>query len=84
VAAHPGDGHGVQGAVEVAVAAAVEAVPDPLAAAGFQRGGAGEGGFVAGPAAVRPADERLSGGDRADARLGEQRRPGGVLGDQGE
>jgi hypothetical protein len=79
VAAQPGDGDGVQGSVE--------AVPDPLPAAGFQRGGAGErgeGGLVADPAAVGPADEQLGGGDRADAGFGEQRRPGRMLFDQGE
>ena len=87
VAAHPGDGDGVQGPVEVAVAAAVESVSGPLPAAGFQRGGAGqggEGGLAADPAAVGPADEQLRGDDGADAGLGEQGRPGRVLFEQGE
>src|SRR5436190_16218230 len=47
--------HGVQGAVELAVAAAAEAVPDRLAARGRQRGDAGEaveGGFGADAIAV--------------------------------
>ena len=82
VAAHPGDRDGVQGAVEVAVAAAVEPVPGPLSAAGLQRGDAGEGGeggFVADPAAVGPADQQLRSDDGADAGFGEQRRAGGVL-----
>ena len=44
MASHPGDGDGVQSAVECSVAAAVEAVPGALSAAGFERGHAGEGG----------------------------------------
>ena len=73
VAAHACDGDGVQGPVEVAVAAAVEAMSGSLAAAGFKRGDAGESGacgFVTDPAAVGPADEQLGGGDGADAGLG--------------
>lgn len=57
VAAQSGDGHGVQRAVEVAVAAAVETVSSALTAAGFERGDAsprGERCLVAHPAAVRP------------------------------
>ena len=87
VAAHPGDGDGVQGAVEVAVAAAVESVTGALAAAGFERRDAGQGGecgFVADPSAVGPADQQLGGDDRSDAGFGEQRRPGRVLLDQVE
>jgi hypothetical protein len=66
---------GVEGAVELAVAAAVESVADGLAGAGRDRGGAGEaseGGLVADPAGVRPGDDQLGGADRADAGLGEQ------------
>ena len=85
VASHPGDRDGVQGAVQRSVAAAVEAVPRALAAAGLDRGDAGQGGergFVADASVVRPADQQLRGDDWADARLGEQRRPGRVLLDQ--
>ena len=87
MAAHPGDGDGVQGAVEAAVAAAVEAVAGALTAAGFQRGDAGEGGeggFVADASAVGPADQQLRGDDGADTGFGEQGRSGGVLLDRVE
>jgi hypothetical protein len=65
----------VQGAVEPAVAAAVEAVADGLAGAGLKRGDAGEtgeGGLAAQPAGMRPGDEQLRGRDRPDAWLSEQ------------
>src|SRR5437870_5577278 len=65
----------VQGAVELAVAAAAEPMSDRLAARGRQRGDAGEtreAGFRADAVAVRPGDDQLRGDDRADARLVEQ------------
>ena len=67
----------MEGAVELAVAAAAEAVPGGLAAGGgdgCDAGEAGEAGFGAEPAAVRPGDDQLGGDDRADAGLVEQRR----------
>jgi len=70
------------GAVEVAVAAAVEAVAGGAAAAGGDGVGAGEGGeggLVAAASGVRPGDEGLGGGDRADAVFSEQ--AGGEVGD---
>src|SRR4051812_42773913 len=74
-AAHPDHGDGVDGAVERAVAAAVEPVAHGAAAAGLQRAGAGqrgERGVVAASTGVGEADDGLGGGDRADAAaLGE-------------
>ena len=66
----------VQGAVELAVAAAAEPVPGGLAARGRHRrdaGESGEGRLGAQPAAVRPGDDHLRGDDRADPRLVQQR-----------
>jgi hypothetical protein len=66
----------VQGAVELAVAAAVQAVADDLSGGGGDRGGAGErgeGGLGAEAAAMRPRAEELGSADHTDARLGEQR-----------
>jgi hypothetical protein len=62
----------VQGAVELAVAAAVEAVAGDLARAGGDGRGAavaGEGGLVVEATAVRPGDQELGGRDRTNARL---------------
>src|SRR4051794_11317428 len=83
-AAHPDHGDGVDGAVERAVAAAVEPVAHGAAAAGLQRAGAGqrgERGVVAASTGVGEADDGLGGGDRADAAaLGE---PGSeIVGDR--
>ena len=67
----------VEGAVELAVAAAVEAVADGLAGGGGDRGGAGEAGegSLAGePSVVRPGEHDLRGQERADAGLVEQLR----------
>jgi hypothetical protein len=67
----------VQCAVELAVAAAVEAVADRLSGGGGDRcaaGEAGEGGFASDPAAVRPGEHDLRGRGRADAGLIEQLR----------
>src|SRR5437667_5735873 len=67
---------GVQGAVELPVAAAAESVPCRLAAGGGDRGDASEAsesGLGAQPAAMRPGDDQLRGDDRADAWLVEQR-----------
>ena len=67
----------MQGAVEVAVAAAVEPVTDDAAAAGGDRAGAGERGvcgIVAAAARVGPGHDRLCGADRADAAFGQQLR----------
>ena len=75
----------MEGAVELAVAAAAEPVPDRLAAGGGDRCDAGEpceGGFGADAAVVRPADDQLGGDDRADAGLVEQ--PGCERPDVGE
>jgi len=69
-AAHAGQGDGVYGPVQCSVAAAVEPVPGPLAAAGCQRAGTGEGGeggVVAHSAGVGEADHGLGGADRSDA-----------------
>jgi hypothetical protein len=55
-AADPDDRDRVQGPVQCAVSAVVEAVPGALAAAGFQRcdsGQRGEGGFASDPSGVR-------------------------------
>jgi hypothetical protein len=48
VAADLGDGHDVQGAVELAVAGAAEPVADHVAGGHLDRGDAGEGGEVCG------------------------------------
>ncbi|GEL18363.1 hypothetical protein PA7_22000 [Pseudonocardia asaccharolytica DSM 44247 = NBRC 16224] len=65
----------MQGAVELAVAGAVEPVPDRFAAAGrdgCDPGEGGEGGFVAQPAGVGPGHQELGGGDGTDAGQLEQ------------
>ena len=65
----------VQGAVELAVAAAAESVPLSLAAGGgdgCDAGEAGEAGLGAEPAWVRPGDDQLGGDDRSDARFVER------------
>ena len=70
----------MQGPVELSVAAAVESVPDGVAAAGGDGGDAGEGGecgLAADPAGVGPGDEELGGGDHADAGQVEQFGAGG-------
>ncbi len=68
----------MQGSVGLAVAAAVQAVPDDLSGGGWDRRGAGErgvGGLGSEAASMRPGAEELGGADHADARLGAQRRP---------
>jgi hypothetical protein len=70
VEAEPGLDDDVEGAVELAVAAAVEPVPDGVARGGLLRGDAGEGGeggLRSDPAVVGvgAADDR--GGDGSDA-----------------
>lgn len=65
----------MEGAVESAIAAAVEPVADDLSGAGRDRGDAGEageGGLVFESAGVRPGDEDGGGADRTDAALFEQ------------
>jgi len=65
----------VQGAVEFAVAASVEAVADRLAGGGGDRCGAGEpseSGFGVDAAIVRPGKHELGGGVWSDAGLVEQ------------
>ena len=60
----------MDGAVQCPVAAAVEPVPDGLAAAGRDRAGAGEGGergLAAAPAGVGEAHDGLGRADRPDA-----------------
>ena len=67
------DGDGVDGVVDLAVAAAVESVSDGLARGGRQRGGsvaAGEGCLVLEAGGV--AGEQLGGRDRPDPGLVEQ------------
>jgi hypothetical protein len=67
--------HRVQGAVELAVATAAEAVPDRLTARGGQRGDAGEtgkAGFRADAVVVGPGDDQLCGDDWSDAGFVEQ------------
>ena len=70
-----GEDDRVQGAVELAVAAAVEAVADGLAGGGGDRRGPAEHrerGVAAQAAGVRPGAEQLRGADRPDADLVEQ------------
>ncbi len=60
--ASAGDEDHVQGAVELAIAAAVEAVADRLARRGGDRcaaSEASEGGLASDPALVRPGDDEL-------------------------
>jgi len=69
-AAHPAHRDGVDGPVQRPVAAAVEPVPDGLAAAGRDRAGAaerGECGLAAAAARVGEAHDGLRGADRPDA-----------------
>jgi hypothetical protein len=83
VVQHAAEGDRVQGSVELAVAAPVEAVTDDLARGSFDgchASQAGESGFVTEAAAVRPAAEQVSGADGADTGLGQQ--PRGELLDQ--
>src|SRR5579862_955101 len=68
------DQDGVEGLVELAVAAAVEAVAVVQSARGGDRGGAGEaceGGFVAEAAVVGVGHDCLGSADRSHACLGE-------------
>ncbi len=84
-AAHPGDRDGVDGPVQGPVAAAVEPVPDGLAAAGRDRADAAEGGergFAAAPAGVGEAHDGLRGADRPDAEPAGQ--AGGDVVDDGQ
>lgn len=65
----------MEGAVELAIAAAGEAVTDGLSGGGWDRcaaGQGGEGGLGAEATRVRPGGEDLRGADHADTRLGEQ------------
>ena len=73
MAAQPGDCDGVQRAIQVPVAAAVEAVASALPAAGFERrdaGQRGECGFAVDSSAMRPTDKQLRSddGDRRRTR----------------
>jgi hypothetical protein len=71
----------VQGSVQLPVPAPVEPVADHLPGGGRDGGDAGqhgEGRLRAQPTRVRPADQQLRGGDRSDARLGEQHRRDGL------
>src|SRR3954453_19167613 len=70
-----GERDGVQRAVELAVAGAVEAIADRLARGGGDWCRAGEhrkGAVVAQAPVVRPGAVELGGADRADAGLGQQ------------
>lgn len=65
----------MEGAVELAVAAAIESVADRLAGAGGDRGGAGEsgeGGFAVQSSRVRPGEQDLGGACGTDPGLVEQ------------
>ena len=84
VVAHPVDGDDVQGAVELAVAEPVEAVPVGAARRHRDGGGArehGEGGFAADPPGVGPGQQDLRGAERTDAGLGGDQPGGHVLDD---
>ena len=73
VLAHADEHDGVQGAVELAVTAAVQAMTDDGARGRFDRcdaGEPGEGRLGAHPAAMRPRGDDLTGDDRADADAG--------------
>src|SRR6266508_6913415 len=77
VCASAGDEDHVQGAVELAIAAAVEAVADRLSRRSGDRcaaSEASEGGLASDPAGVGPGDDELRGRERSDARLIEQLR----------
>src|SRR5581483_9777426 len=66
---------GVEGAVELAVAAAAESVPGGESAGGGEwcdASEAGEAGFGVDAVSVGPGDDQLGGDDRADARLVEE------------
>ena len=70
-----GDEDLVEGAVELSVAAAVEAVADRLSGGGGDRGDAGEPGergFAADPAFVGPGEHDLGCEERPDAGLVEE------------
>jgi hypothetical protein len=79
-AALPSDGHEVEGAVELAVTASVEAVTVlALSGGGLDRSAAGEAGvgrFVAAAAGVGPGEVEGGGSDVADATFGDQLRGG--------
>jgi hypothetical protein len=73
VVAGAGGDDGVQGAVELAVSLAAEAVPDGAAGGGRERGGAGEfgeGGFGVDPAFAGPGQQELGGGQVPQAGFG--------------
>jgi hypothetical protein len=75
VVADPLQGDDVEGPVELAVAAAVEAVPSLLAAGGIdwaRAGERGEGGLASHAAGVAAGDEQLGGADGPHAALLEQ------------
>src|SRR3954453_16739036 len=87
MAAEAGDRDRMQGTVQAAVTGSAQSMPGALPAAGLKgcdAGEGGEGGFVADPAAVGPADQELGGDDGADTSLGEQCRSGGMLWDEGQ
>ena len=72
VAAHPGDGDDVDGAVELAVAEAVEPVAVGPAGGDWDRGRTGqhrERCLAADPPGVRPGQQDLGSAERADAVL---------------
>jgi hypothetical protein len=87
VAAHAGDGDGVDGAVELAVAEAVE--PVAVGAAGGDRDGRGagehaEGGFAVNASGVGPGQQDLGGGQGAEAGFGGDQAGGHVFDDPGD
>ena len=87
VAAHPVDGDDVDGAVELAVAEAVEAVAVGAAGGHWDWCGArehAEGSFAVDPAGVRPGQQDLRGGQGAKAGFGGDQARGHFLDDLGD
>ena len=87
VAAHPGDGDGVDGAVELAVAEPVEPVPVGAAGGHWDGCGAGEhreGLLGADPSGVGPGQQDLRGAEVAESVLGGDQAGGHLLDDLGD
>src|SRR5699024_8165473 len=81
VHAHASDDGHVEGAVQTAVTAAVDAVPHGVARGRGDWAGAGEAGersLGSDPTQLRPGRQRDGGGDRADAGLVEQATSGAL------
>ena len=87
VAAHPGDGDDVDGAVELAVAEAVEAVAVGAAGGDGDSRGAGEhaeGGFAVNASGVGPGQQDLGGEQGAETGFGGDQAGSHVLDDPGD